>query len=247
VHHLSKDGTITGHYFSAVVSEHAKGEVTEIAMENKQPHPTAPAYYNRTIHLAYQQHPHLSTNTSHTNHRPFENYSMQSYPPFNQQLKFILHSANDSDSENNGQISNPLGILVGSILPHSPYQIERIAGSFHSHAITPFDSYRKMKDLALSCPDFITQVKTTFRKIDNILSLLNSTKLDIISIEFSIIHLEKYSHTFSRELSNYMQTENFSSSITGVSCLIPHQSKIQAKMIVLVRNAILSNFSIQKF
>lgn len=247
MYHLSKDGTISFQYYSAVVSELSKREGTENAPEIQNSFTMQHASNVGQIHFRNQHYHHLSTTITPINQRQYDNSSMHPHPLFHPQLKFILFPEFESGSDLDRKISIPLGILVGSILPHLSYQLARISGSFYSSAITPFGSSTRMEEMSLSCPDFISQTKTIFQTIDNALSLLNSTRLDIVSIEFSIVCLEKYAHTFSRELSNYMQTANFSVSIIGVTFLLPPQSKVQAKLVVLVRNALLSNFLVQKF
>lgn len=248
VHKLTEEGTITAHYFSAVLSECCKGAGTEGAVAKEGPIPMRPAVSTRPTPFPKHHNPNLSYSTTLNNHCDPDCFSMTSQRPPSQRLKFILHPPDkDRLEDDNSQTSNHWGVLVGIVLPALPYQLERIAGTFYSNTISPFVTSTRAQDYSLCCSDFTSQVNRIFKCIDNCLRLLNSTKQDIISISFSIVDLGKYANIFSRELSIFMPAEICSSTIMGVTCLIPPESRIQANMTVLVRNAMLTNFSVQKY
>jgi enamine deaminase RidA (YjgF/YER057c/UK114 family) len=180
--------------------------------------------------------------TNHFNGH-FNNYPKPpSSPHPTEQFKFILRSSSTSPSRN----TFPLGIVVGRFMPSLPYHIDRISGIFHSNIISSFGTQLSFDDHATSLTDFLSQVRVLFNLLDNILSLLNSSKQDIISLSFFIVNAEKYTSSFLKELHQYIPTDQISVSLVGVNFLLPPHSKVQAKTKILTRSAILSNFEVQK-
>lgn len=235
---LCTKGLITFQYFSSITAEQTKISEPErtplsYSQQDLMTQPKFAAAHQQSIgYIA----------TNHFNGH-FNNYPKPpSSPHPTEQFKFILRSSSTSPSRN----TFPLGIVVGRFMPSLPYHIDRISGIFHSNIISSFGTQLSFDDHATSLTDFPSQVRVLFNLLDNILSLLNSSKQDIISLSFFIVNAEKYTSSFLKELHQYIPTDQISVSLVGVNFLLPPHSKVQAKTKILTRSAILSNFEVQK-
>ena len=245
-------GVITVKYFSTVLSEQKKFDyMTDVSGKNKTTHAPSPYSYITSHPYPHLNPTQISTNRFPSNHHYPDNNPTPSHSPSNEQLKFILNAKLNNTCSHHLVSTNSMGILIGRVLPHSPYQLERVSGIFHSNPISFATSSLMtgsiMEETSFSNIDFISQVKSIFRSIDNALSLLNTTKVGIISLSLFVVNLEKHASMLSRELSYYLHPINVDVSIVGVCCLIPPNILIQAKRKILTRNALLSNFIIERY
>lgn len=238
VFRLCTKGLITFRYFSTITSEQ-----TNITEPERTPLRYSQQDLTTQPKIAAAHQHSLGYSATNPYNGPFNNYPKPPSPPHStEQFKFILRSSSMSPSRN----TFPLGIVVGRFMPSLPYHIDRVSGIFHSNIISSFGTQLSFDDHATSLTDFPSQVRVLFKMLDNILSLLNSSKQDIISISFFIVDAEKYTSSFLKELHHYLPTDQISVSLVGVNFLLPPHSKVQAKTKILTRSAILSNFEVQK-
>jgi hypothetical protein len=182
---------------------------------------------------------------------PIINHGLMLNTPSHQERKFTLQYPatltkkqydSNQDASCKSSKSKTMGFLIGRLVQSSPtHSDDRIKGTFHSNAISAFDVLISDTDRARTIDSQLTSI---LERTDLILCLLNSTKSDICSFSFSIVDMiARDINTIKTKMAEYVQGDNISISMTGVTSLVPSYSRIELKTTIFVADAPLSNFS----
>jgi hypothetical protein len=174
----------------------------------------------------------------HEYHKPNTPRQDPNPPPAPGQPMFKYKLITQTEVWDTNEMGGPVGILVGNQLQSSPANRRCVSGIFHSNGLVSNNTGAE------------SQIKCIIGKLTSILHLLSASIGDILTMTIHVVDLHLHGDVIKMEKDKFLgrshQESNFAVTIVGVSGLMHIGALVQLEISVVAREALLSNFELQK-